>query len=78
MLKCPHLPELEEMIKREPDSYFLSCLSSMNSDEVEKIFSDSKHIYVNVIPQWRCIRVLVPGKKWPDWYAVSVDYIKVS
>lgn len=77
LLKCPRLPELEEIIKREPDSMCLSCLSDLEADQVEKIFGDTEHIYVNVIPQWRCIRVLVPKKKYPDNYAVQVDYIKV-
>ena len=66
ILKCPRLPELEEIMKLKPNSYFLSC------GDAKKYAEDTKHIYVNVIPQTASIRVMVTGAKYPDWYAVSV------
>ena len=77
LLKCPRLPELEEIIKREPDCMFLSCMNGLSLAEADAIYNDTEHIYVNVIPQWRQIRVSVSGKKYPDWYAVGVDYTRV-
>ena len=66
VLKCPRLPELEEIMKLKPNSYFLSC------GDVDEYARDTKHIYVNVIPKTASIRVMVTGAKYPDWYAVSV------
>lgn len=70
VVKCPRLPELEEIITQKPDGMFMSC-----DADTEKFSSDTKHIYVNVCPKNSTIRVFVPGRKYPDWYAVSVKNI---
>lgn len=72
LLKCPRLSELEEIISLKPNCYFLSC----SSKNVNELSEDTAHIYVNVVPQSSSIRVMVPGVKWPDWYAVSARNIK--
>ena len=74
LVKCPRLPEFEEIITKKPNSMFMSCCSSSNVD-VNELSNDTKHIYVDVCPINSTIRVLVPGKKYPDWYAVSVRNI---
>lgn len=66
VLKCPRLPELEEIMKLKPNSYFLSC------GDVDEYTRDVNHVYVNVISRTSSIRVLVMGAKYPDWYAVEV------
>ena len=66
VLKCPHLPELEEIMKLKANSYFLSC------GDIDEYARDAKHIYVNVIPRMTAIRVMTDGAKYPDWYAVEV------
>lgn len=68
IVKCPRLPELEEIICLKPDCYFMSNYR-------EEYSLDKAHIYVNVLPKTYTIRVLVPGVKYPDWYAVSVKNI---
>ena len=72
LLKCPTLPELEEIIKLKPNCYFMS-LGSI--DEIYKMGNDMKYIYVNVVPQTATIRVLTRHPKYPDWYAVEVKNI---
>lgn len=72
LLKCPRLPELEEIIALTPNAYFQSC----GGEHLDELTQDTKHIYVNVVPRTSSIRVLVPGKMFPDWYAVSVKNIK--
>lgn len=67
VLKCPRLPELEEIARMEPNACFQSC------GDIE--YNDTEHFYVNVCPKWSQIRVMVPGKKWPDYYAVAVRNI---
>lgn len=69
VLKCPRLPELVEIAQMEPNAYFQSC------EDIEELYNDTEHFYVNVCPKWSQIRVKVPGKKWPDWYAVVVRNI---
>lgn len=59
LVKCPRLPEFEEIIAQKPDSMFMSCGEYINYDE---IYADTKHIYVNVCPINSTIRVLLPGK----------------
>lgn len=71
LLKCPRLKELEEIIAMKPNCYFLSC----SNLDINKLSDDMTHIYVNVIPKSSSIRVMVPGEKWPDYYAVSVKNI---
>ena len=66
VLKCPRLPELEEIMKLKPNSYFLSC------GDVDEYTRDVNHVYVNVISRTSSIRVSVMGAKYPDWYAVEV------
>ena len=69
VLKCPRLPELEEIAKMEPNGYFQSC------GDTDAYSKDTEHFYVNVCPKWSQIRVMVPGKNWPDDYAVAVRNI---
>ncbi len=73
VVKCPRLPEFEEIITQKPDCLFMSC--PMSDTALNKLSNDTKHIYINVCPVNSTIRVLVPGKKYPDWYAVSVKNI---
>lgn len=73
LVKCPRLPEFEEIIALKPDSMFMSC--PISDEELNELSNDTKHIYVDVCPINSTIRVLVPGKKYPDWYAVSVKNI---
>ena len=68
LLRCPRLKELEEIITHKPDCYFLSC----SHIDINSLSDDMKHIYVNVLPHNSTLRVMVPGLKWPEWYAVSV------
>ena len=70
MLKCPRLAELEEIAQLEPNAAFQSC------GDIETYTKDTAHFYVNVCPKWSQIRVLVPGKQWPDFYAVAVRNIE--
>ena len=71
VLKCPRLPELEEIMSLKGNCLFLSC----NHVNVEELAADTKHIYVNVLPQDSSIRVLICGEKTSDWYAVGVKNI---
>lgn len=73
LIKCPRLPEFEEIITQKPNCMFMSC--PMSDEKMKELSNDTKHIYVNVCPMNSTIRVLVPGKKYPDWYAVSVKNI---
>ncbi len=73
LVRCPRLPEFEEIISQKPDCLFMSC--PISDTELNELSNDTKHIYVNVCPMKSTIRVLVPGKKFPDRYAVHVKNI---
>lgn len=70
VLKCPRLAELEEIAQMEPNAAFQSC------GDIEAYKKDTAHFYVNVCPKWSQIRVLVPGTKAEDFYAVAVRNIE--
>jgi hypothetical protein len=53
----------------KPNSHFLSC------GDMDEYAKDVSHIYVNVCPRLSSIRVMVPGAKYPDWYAAEVKNI---
>lgn len=71
LVKCPKSPDLAQIVQMEPNCYFLSVDCS-NLDEWS---ADPDHFYVNIVPKTATIRVLVPGTKFPDWYAVEVKNI---
>lgn len=71
LVKCKKTPELMEIAQMKPDSLFLSV--QVSDKEQKLIDADTEHLYVNVIPEFKTIRVHVPGTdRMKGWHAVQV------
>ena len=57
----------------KPDSLFLSI--SVSDKTAAEIDTDTEHLYINMIPKFKSIRVHVPNTDWSDWHAVEVKNI---
>ena len=75
LVKLSRPNQFDKLLKNPPNCKFLSV--SMDKIDLDKLLSDDKNLYVNVIPgttfdsPLTSARVMVPGSRLDQFYAVE-------